>query len=66
MNVEIDNPLPPTASRSQSQGNQMALNNIRSRLTVLYGARADLSTATRNDQYVTTLKYPITMQLAEA
>ena len=66
VHVEITNPLPDENMRDRSQGNRMALNNIRSRLTVLYGSRADLSTATRDEQYVTSLKYPINMQLGEA
>ncbi len=59
VNVEIDNPVPPETSRSQSQGNQMALNNIRSRLNVLYGPRAELTTAQSEGRYITTLSYPI-------
>jgi two-component system sensor histidine kinase AlgZ len=66
VHVEITNPLPDQETPDRSQGNKMALNNIRSRLMVLYGSRADLSTVTRNQQYVTSLKYPITMQLADA
>ncbi len=58
VNVEIDNPLPPESLRSQSQGNKMALNNIRSRLAVLYGARAELSTSQKDGRYVTALSYP--------
>ena len=63
VHVEITNPLPDENSRNHNQGNKMALNNIRSRLMVLYGSRANLSVATLNDQYVTSLKYPITMQV---
>ncbi len=65
VHVEITNPLPDHDTRDSSQGNRMALNNIRSRLTVLYGARATLTTAIRNDLYVTSLKYPINMQLGD-
>ena len=60
VNVEIENPLPPPESqRSHGDGNKMALNNIRSRLNVLYGSRADLSTRQNNGRYVTALSYPI-------
>lgn len=59
VNVEIDNPLPPDTQRSQSQGNKMALNNIRSRLAVLYGGRADLTTREADGRYVTALRYPL-------
>jgi two-component system sensor histidine kinase AlgZ len=58
VHVEIVNPLPPEEARGQSQGNRMALGNIRSRLAVLYGNRAELTTGTREDHYVTTLRYP--------
>ena len=63
--VEITNPLPPDENRSRSQGNQMALSNIRSRLNVLYGARAELTTTTRDGLYVTSLSYPFANQLGE-
>ena len=43
----------------------MALNNIRSRLNVLYGARAELTTATRDGVYVTSLTYPFATQVDE-
>ena len=58
VHVEIENPLPPDSYRSQSQGNKMALNNIRSRLNVLYGGRAELSTTQLDGRYVTRLSYP--------
>ncbi len=63
--VEITNPLPPENTRSRSQGNQMALNNIRSRLNALYGARAELTTATRDGLHVTSLTYPFATQVDE-
>jgi len=63
--VEITNPLPPDENRSRSQGNQMALSNIRSRLNVLYGARAELTTTTRDGLYVTSLSYPFANQFGE-
>jgi len=65
VHVEIDNPLPPASQRSQSQGNKMALNNIRSRLAVLYGGRADLSTRETDGRYVTALRYPLSMEIGE-
>ena len=59
VNVEISNPLPPDSSFGESQGNKMALANIRSRLSVLYGTRAELRTSSDEDQYVTFLRYPL-------
>ncbi|MCZ6711802.1 MAG: sensor histidine kinase [Gammaproteobacteria bacterium] len=66
VHVEITNPLPDENARDHNRGNKMALNNIRSRLMALYGTRASLSVATLNEQYVTSLKYPITVQPDEA
>jgi hypothetical protein len=43
----------------------MALNNIRSRLAVLYGGRAELQTREADGRYVTALRYPLSME-AEA
>lgn len=62
VNVEIGNPLPPDTQRSQSQGNRMALNNIRSRLAVLYGGRAELSTREADGRFVTALRYPLNIE----
>jgi two-component system sensor histidine kinase AlgZ len=59
--VRIDNPLPPeTASGvGESQGNRMALTNIRSRLQVLYGAQAGLTNSIEEGRFVTRLYYPL-------
>lgn len=62
VNVEIGNPLPADSQRSHNQGNRMALNNIRSRLAVLYGARAELTTTEADGRYVTALRYPVTAE----
>jgi two-component system sensor histidine kinase AlgZ len=64
VHVEVENPLPPESSRSHAQGNRMALNNIRSRLQVLYGGRAELSTGTTEGRYRTALSYPFAVDLA--
>ena len=66
VNVEIANPLPAETQRTQSQGNKMALNNIRSRLAVLYGGRAELTTREADGRYVTALRYPLSMEAADA
>lgn len=58
VNVTITNPIPPEDARVRTQGNQMALNNIRSRLSALYGNAAELSAAADGSRYVTSLKYP--------
>jgi len=56
--VRISNPMPSLASRGESQGNRMAVNNIKSRLNVLYGAAALLSAEEDGPLYVTRLRYP--------
>ncbi len=56
--LQITNPLPP-AQTQPSQGNRMALNNIRSRLQVLYGNAAGLTAAPEGSVFVTRLHYPI-------
>ena len=60
--VDISNPIPQKntgdGSRSGTEGNRMALSNIRSRLEVLYGPTASLSTLEENNRFVTSLSYP--------
>ncbi|MDP6377983.1 MAG: histidine kinase [Pseudomonadales bacterium] len=62
VNVDITNPLPEDSDRSQSQGNRMAINNIRSRLQVLYGARAELSSEEKDGCYHTRLRFPALLE----
>jgi two-component system sensor histidine kinase AlgZ len=59
LKVEITNPLPPAHSRDRTQGNRIALNNIRSRLSVLYGDLAQLTAGPNGDAFVTALQYPV-------
>lgn len=56
--VRIENPVPDEAAERESEGNKMALNNIRSRLAVLYGHQASLSTQHLGDRFVTELSFP--------
>jgi len=60
--VDISNPIPNQSNvegaRSPTEGNRMALANIRSRLEVLYGPTATLSTLEEDDRFVTSLSYP--------
>ncbi len=58
VSVRITNPLPPPEYRTQTQGNKMAVNNIRSRLNVLYNEAAELTAEAEGNVYVTTLRYP--------
>lgn len=59
VHVEITNPLAEVANKGHSQGNRMAIGNIRSRLAVFYGSRAELKTQIQEASFVTTLRYPI-------
>ncbi len=56
--VRIVNPVPSTGNETESQGNRMALQNIRSRLAVLYGSRASLDTSDDGGTFVTQLRFP--------
>ena len=42
----------------ESEGNKMALQNIRSRLAVLYEGDATLDASARENQFVTHLSFP--------
>ncbi len=55
----IRNPLPPDAQAGATQGNRMALANIRSRLAALYGDAASLTAAPEGDAFVTRLRLPV-------
>ena len=63
VSVCITNPLPGPSHVRQNQGNRMALQNIRSRLNVLYGNRATLDAREEADQFVTHLRFPKTAKL---
>ncbi|MEM1434431.1 MAG: sensor histidine kinase [Pseudomonadota bacterium] len=56
--LSIRNPL-PAADASPTAGNRMALNNIRSRMEVLYGTQAGVDARPEGDAFVTRLYYPI-------
>ena len=56
--IRMVNPVPPPSQVSETQGNRMALQNIRSRLSVLYGTKASLDTDAGADTFVTQLRFP--------
>jgi len=51
LRLEVRNPLSPQSDQSRHQGNQMALNNIRERLQLAFGAGSRLEQETRDGQY---------------
>lgn len=57
VNVEISNPV--AVERVRTEGNRMALDNIRSRLAVLYGPAASMHTEVDAGRYVTRLQLPL-------
>lgn len=58
VHIRIENPLPASGAPRESEGNQMALQNIRSRLAVLYGNKASLNTEGDEARFVTSLQFP--------
>ena len=58
--IVITNPVADAIHHRESEGNRMALQNIRSRLAVLYEGHAQLTTALQDDQFVTRLEFPRT------
>lgn len=60
IDIVITNPLGPEGYQHE-EGNQMALENIRHRLTAVYGPNARLETLKDNDKetYTTTVSYPL-------
>lgn len=58
VDVSIENPLPTLQVRRESEGNKMALQNIRSRLAVLYEGDASLEAEAHGEYFVTRLSFP--------
>lgn len=57
LTVEVRNPLPESAS--QHSGHGVALDNIRERLLVLYGHKAQLMISKDEQDFVATLRLPV-------
>lgn len=56
--ISVCNPL-PAGVPARTEGNRMAINNIRARLHAIYGAGAGLQLSTDNGEFVATLHYPV-------
>jgi two-component system sensor histidine kinase AlgZ len=57
LQIEIANPIVPSADR-RSDGNRMALSNIRQRFDLAYGNRAAVDVEESTDRYCVRLKFP--------
>ena len=58
LTIEIENPVADGARRTKP-GNKMAVNNIRQRYELAYGARARVDVETGDDHYRVRLRFPI-------
>ena len=56
--ITIDNPLPAGINADHHKGNQMALDNIRQRLSAYYGDKGQLLTEIDNHRYITRIIVP--------
>ncbi|HET8552266.1 MAG TPA: histidine kinase [Gammaproteobacteria bacterium] len=55
--IEVDNPVGPVPS-SRRRGNRMALDNVRERLRLLYGAAASVEAYPSKDRFRLVLRFP--------
>jgi two-component system, LytTR family, sensor histidine kinase AlgZ len=65
LTLRVRNPLPPESSPSRS-GHGIALDNIRERLTLLYGAKAEVTAGREGSEFVVQLRFPESQGSAEA
>jgi len=64
VNLEVRNPVPMDDSKYGHQGsNKMALNNIQLRLKALYGEQAHLKTERCDNNFLTRVSYPYSIDL---
>lgn len=62
IHIDVENPVPTQSPRLdgvRKDGNQMALDNIKSRLTVMYGDEAVLESSLEDGQYKVHMAYPL-------
>jgi len=57
--ILIRNPLPDDGERSHRKGNQIAMDNIKQRLSRHFGDRSSLSSSRRNEIHITKITFPI-------
>ena len=56
--ISVANPVQVNGRRGSREGNRIALENIRQRLTLAYGERGRLDVDERPDRYEVTLRFP--------
>jgi two-component system sensor histidine kinase AlgZ len=61
--LSVTNPLAPAGQQGRHKGNQMAQQNIRRRLKLVYGDDAEFVTNETKTDYTVTLKIPLDTQL---
>jgi two-component system sensor histidine kinase AlgZ len=61
--LRVRNPLPP--QHAARPGHGIALDNIRERLTLLYGAKAQVTAGPEGDEFVVQLRFPDTRESPE-
>jgi two-component system sensor histidine kinase AlgZ len=57
--IAVTNPLPPAGNGSRA-GHGLALDNIRERLELAFGADGDLAVEAASDRYTVTIRFPAT------
>jgi two-component system sensor histidine kinase AlgZ len=62
--LRMRNPLPPTQAAARS-GHGIALDNIRERLTLLYGDKAAVTAGPEDGEFVVQLRFPETQESTE-
>jgi two-component system, LytTR family, sensor histidine kinase AlgZ len=58
--ITVTNPVAEHRAPSERPGNRLALDNIRQRLALAYGARGTLTVEQQPDQYRVTIRFPFT------
>jgi two-component system sensor histidine kinase AlgZ len=57
--IRITNPVPADRAATERSGNRLALENIRERLHLAYGARGRLDVEPLEDEYRVTMRFPL-------
>ncbi len=57
--LQVRNPMPFDSAEPARGGHGIALDNIRERLALMYGARAQVTASRQGDEYVVWLRFPI-------